>query len=87
MKHGMSVIKTLAKFLSLSVISLFLPSQKLFSGTGMKCSRCHAGMLGGGGGGLQIEMMLWTMCGDLLALSDWTTALTEAGIASIRFLP
>ena len=33
-------------------------------------------------GGLHIEMMLWTMCGDLLALSDWTTALTEAGIMS-----
>ena len=27
-------------------------------------------------------MVLWTMCGDLLALSGWTTALTEAGIAS-----
>ena len=33
-------------------------------------------------GGLQIEMVLWTMCGDLLAASRWTTALTEAGIAS-----
>ena len=33
-------------------------------------------------GGLHIEMVLWTMRGDLLALSGWTTALTEAGIAS-----
>ena len=33
-------------------------------------------------GGLHIEMVLWTMCGDLLAASRWTTALTEAGIAS-----
>ena len=32
-------------------------------------------------GGLHIKMVLWTMCGDLLALSDWTTVLTKAGIA------
>ena len=33
-------------------------------------------------GGLHIEIVLWTMRGDLLALSVWTTALTEAGIGS-----
>ncbi|KAL9954025.1 hypothetical protein ACROYT_G041513 [Oculina patagonica] len=33
-------------------------------------------------GGLHIEMALWSLCGDLLAASGWTTALAEAGIVS-----
>ena len=33
-------------------------------------------------GGLHIEMALWNVFGDYLADSGWTTALTEAGIAS-----
>ncbi|XP_068749352.1 uncharacterized protein [Montipora capricornis] len=33
-------------------------------------------------GGLHIEMALWSVCGDLLEDSRWTTALAEAGIAS-----
>ena len=33
-------------------------------------------------GGLHIEMALWSVCGDLLEDSGWTTALAEAGIAS-----
>lgn len=27
-------------------------------------------------------MALWSLCGDLLAASGWTVALTEAGVAS-----
>ena len=33
-------------------------------------------------GSLHIEIVLCTMCGDLLPLSGWTTALTETEIAS-----
>lgn len=33
-------------------------------------------------GGLHIEMALWSVCGDMLDSSGWTTALTDAGIAS-----
>lgn len=33
-------------------------------------------------GGLHIEMALWSMLGDLLDKSGWTTALGEAEVAS-----
>ena len=33
-------------------------------------------------GGFHIEMALWSVCGDLLEDSGWTTAFAEAGIAS-----
>ena len=33
-------------------------------------------------GGLHIEMALWMMVGDLLEGSGWTTALSDAGVAS-----
>ena len=33
-------------------------------------------------GRLHMEMALWSVCGDLLEDSGWTTALAEAGIAS-----
>ena len=71
MKHGMSVIKKatefLGKFLSLSVTSLFFAIGKVVQWNWPATHRenVHVVMLGG----LHIEMMLWTMCGDLLALS------------------
>ena len=63
---------------------LFLLSQKLFSGTDLLHTEkmFTLSCWGGGGGRLQTEMVLWTMCGDLLAASRWTTALPEARIAS-----
>ncbi len=33
-------------------------------------------------GGLHIEMAIWNTFGDYLEASGWTTALTQAGIAS-----
>ena len=33
-------------------------------------------------GGLHLEMGMWNMLGDYLACSGWTTALTDAGIAT-----
>ena len=33
-------------------------------------------------GGLHVEMALWSVVGDLLDGSGWTTALTEADVAS-----
>ena len=33
-------------------------------------------------GGLHIEMAFWSLCGDMLESSGWTTALSEAGVAS-----
>ena len=33
-------------------------------------------------GGLHIEMAIWTTIGDYLEASGWTTALTQAGVAS-----
>ena len=33
-------------------------------------------------GGLHVEMAVWNTLGDYLEASGWTTALTQAGIAS-----
>ena len=33
-------------------------------------------------GGLHIEMAIWSTMGDYLEASGWTTALTQAGVAS-----
>ena len=33
-------------------------------------------------GGLHLEMGMWNMLGDYLADSGWTTALTDAGVAT-----
>lgn len=83
MKHGLFVIirrqqnfLTQTKFLSLYVIILFLPVQKLSSETGLLHTEkmftlsTHAGVL-------HIEMGLWTICGGFLAASGWNTALRQ----------
>ena len=66
---------TRAKFLSLSVTSSKVLQWNWRATHG---ENVHVVMLGG----LHMEMVLWTMCGDLLALAGWTTAVDEAGIAS-----
>ena len=33
-------------------------------------------------GGLHVEMTLWSLCGDLLEASGWTTALIDSSVAS-----
>ena len=86
MKHGMFVIKEATEFLNPGQIAVTVCDQPLFAiakvvqwnWPATHRENIHVVMLGG----LQIEMVLWTMCGDLLAASGWTTALTEAGIAS-----
>jgi len=86
MKHGMFVIKEATEFLNPGQIPVTVCDQPLFAiakvvqwnWPATHGENVHVVMLGG----LHIEMVLWTMCGDLLAASGWTTALTEAGIAS-----
>ena len=60
--------------------SLFLLSQKSFSGTDLPHAEKMFTLLCCGA--YTLRWCCGSMCGDLLALSGWTTALTEAGIAS-----
>ena len=86
MKHGMSVIKKATEFLNPGRIPVTVCDQPLFAiakvvqwnWPAIHRENVDVVMLGG----LHIEMVLLTMCGDLLALSGWTTALTEEGIVS-----
>ena len=86
MKHGMFVIKEVTEFLNPGQIPVTVCDQPRFAiakvvqwnWPATHGENVHVVMLGG----LHIEMVLWTMCGDLLAASGWTTALTDAGIAS-----
>lgn len=87
MKHGMFVVKEATEFLNPGQIPVTICDQPLFAiakviqwnWLATHGENVHIVMLGG----LRIEMVLCrTMCGDLLAASGWTTAITEAGIAS-----
>ena len=86
MKHGMFVLKEATKFVNPGQIPITVCDQPLFAiakfvqwnWPASHGENVHVVMLGG----LHIEMTLWSLCGDLLATSGWTSALTEAGIAS-----
>ena len=81
----MFVIKKATEFLNPGQIPVTVRDQPLFAIANVvqwnwpakHGENVHVVMLGG----LHIEMVLSTMCGDLVALSGRTTALTEAGIA------
>ena len=86
MKHGMHVQKKATEFLNPGQIPVTVCDQPLFAiakfvqwnWPATHGEDVHVVMLRG----LHIEMALWSLCGDLLDASGWTTALTEAGIAS-----
>lgn len=86
MKHGMLVMQKATELLNPGQIPVTVCDQPLFAiakfvqwnWPSTHGENLHVVMLGG----LHIEMALWSLCGDLLAASGWTAALTEAGIAS-----
>lgn len=85
-KHGMNVLKQAIEFLNPGQIPVTTFDQPLFALAKLvqwkwpdtHGERVHVVMLGG----LHTEMALWNTLGDLLECSGWTTALTEAQVAS-----
>ena len=85
-KHGMNVQKLATDFLNPGQIPATTFDQPLFAL--VKCvqwnwpdthgEKVHVVMLGG----LHTEMALWSTLGDFLQDSGWTTAITEAEVAS-----
>lgn len=86
MKHGMDMQRKATEFLNPGQSPVTACDQPLFTiakfvpwnWPATHGEEIHVVMLGG----LHIEMALWSLCSDLLDASGWTTALTEAGIAS-----
>jgi hypothetical protein len=85
-KHGMDVVRQATTYLNRGQIPVITVDQPLFALVKMvqwKWPTSHGeqafvAMMGG----LHIEMALWSVLGDLLDGSGWTTALTEADVAS-----
>lgn len=85
-KHGMDVLKQTINFINPHQIPVIALDQPLFAIAKMvqwKWPQTHGEdkyvvMFGG----LHLEMALWNTLGDLLESSGWSTALTEAEVAS-----
>lgn len=85
-KHGMDVLRQVTDYVNpgqFPVITLDQPLYTIAKYVQWKWPATHGEkvyvvMLGG----LHIEMALWSLCGDMLESSGWTTALSEAGVAS-----
>ena len=82
-KHGMDVQRQATEFLNPGQIPVDAPLYALAKLVQWKWPNTHGEdkyvvMLGG----LHIEMAKWSTIGDYLEASGWTTALTQAGVAS-----
>ncbi|KAK3889720.1 hypothetical protein Pcinc_006286 [Petrolisthes cinctipes] len=85
-KHGMDVLRQAVEFLNPGQIPVTTFDQPRFvlakciqwKWPGTHDEKVHVVMLGG----LHTEMAFWNTLGDVLDGSGWTTALTEAGVAS-----
>ncbi|XP_048577134.1 uncharacterized protein LOC5514185 [Nematostella vectensis] len=85
-KHGMDVLKHAITFLNPDQIPVITVDQPLFALAKMvqwkwpasHGEQAYVVMMGG----LHIEMALWSVVGDLLDGSGWTTAITESNVAS-----
>ena len=85
-KHGMDVVRQEVEYLNPEQVSVTTFDQPLFALTKFvqlkwpetHGEKVHVVMLGG----LHTEMTLWNTLGDVLEDSGWTSALTEAEIAS-----
>lgn len=85
-KHGMDVLRQAITFLNPNQVPVVTVDQPLFALAKMvqwkwpasHGEQAYVVMLGG----LHIEMALWSVLGDLLNGSGWTTALSEAEVAS-----
>ncbi|KAK3853780.1 hypothetical protein Pcinc_039693 [Petrolisthes cinctipes] len=85
-KHGMDVLRQAVEFLNPGQIPVTTFDQPLFALA--KCiqwkwpdthdEKVYVVMVGG----VHTEMVLWNILGDVLDGCGWTTALTEAGVAS-----
>lgn len=85
-KHGMDVLRQAKTFLNANQIPVITVDQPLFALAKMVQWKWPASHGEQGYvvllGGLHIEMALWSVLGDLLAGSGWTTALSETKVAS-----
>lgn len=85
-KHGMNVLKQTTNFINPQQIPVITLDQPLFALAKMVQWKWpetlgedkYVVMFGG----LHLEMALWNTLGDLLESSGWSTALTEANVAS-----
>ena len=85
-KHGMDVLRQAITFLNPNQVPVITVDQPLFALAKLvqwkwpvsHGEQTYVVMLGG----LHIEMALWSTLGDLLDKSGWTTALSEAEVAS-----
>lgn len=85
-KHGMDVLRKTTEYLNpgqLPVLTVDQPLYTIAKYIQWKWPQTYGEdiyitMLGG----LHIEMALWSLCGDLLEASGWTTALIDSGVAS-----
>ena len=85
-KHGMDVVKEATQFLNpgqIPAVALDTPLYALAKYVWWNWPQTHGedkyvAMLGG----LHIKMAIWNTYGDYVMASGWTTALTQAGIAS-----
>lgn len=85
-KHGMDVLRQAITFLNPNQVPVITVDQPLFAlgklvqwkWPASHGEQAYVVMLGG----LHIEMALWSTLGDLLDKSGWTTALSEAEVAS-----
>ena len=85
-KHGMDVLRQAVTFLNPNQVPIITVDQPLFALAKMvqwkwpisHGEQAYVVMLGG----LHIEMALWSLLGDLLDGSGWTTALSEAEVAT-----
>ena len=85
-KHGMDVLRQAITFLNPNQVPIIAVDQPLFALAKMvqwkwpvsHGEQAYIVMLGG----LHIEMALWSVLGNLLDGSGWTTALSEAEVAS-----
>ena len=84
-KHGMDMVREAIQHLNPGQIPVIAVDQPIFSLA--KCIQWKCSPAYGEEifvvkmGGLHIKMALWSSLGDILANSDWTAVLTEAGVA------
>ena len=85
-KHGMNMVRWATDFLNpgqIPVVAFDAPLYAIAKFTQWKWTDTHGeGKFIAMFGGLHIEMVIWTTYGDYLQGSGWTSALTQAGIAS-----
>jgi hypothetical protein len=85
-KHGMNVVRWATDFINpgqIPVVAFDVSLYAIAKFTQWKWPHMHGeGKFIAMFGSLHMEMVVWTTCGNYLEGSGWTSALTQAGIAS-----